>query len=191
MHARAIRVPASHRARTARRSTPWPGAATTVAALLAASPLAPSALRAQQPVQPSRWQPELRADAFASDPYAVHGGAGLGLRLGYYARIVAIVGAGASAGGDSRADERTHASGRIELLGRFVLDPFREQPRGPYAAAGLVQRLEDGARPRTRLTAVVGVEGRPRGGWAPSLEAGFGGGVRVGLVLRRALADGR
>lgn len=150
-------------------------------------------LGAQQPVRSSRWQPELRADAFSGDPWAAHAGAGLGYRLGYYARLVLVAGAGASGGWDDvdAGNDATRASGRVELLGRFVLDPFRERDRGFYAAAGLVQRLEQGARPRTRLTAMVGVEGRSRGGLAPSLEAGFGGGVRVGLVLRRALADGR
>jgi hypothetical protein len=165
----------------------------SVLAMLAALGVFARPLAAQQPVQSSRWQPELRADAFTGDPWAAHAGVGLGLRLGYYARLALVAGGGASGGwGDVDAEgDATRASGRVELLGRFVLDPFRERDRGFYAAAGLVQRLEQGARPRTKLTAVLGVEGRSRGGWAPSLEAGFGGGVRVGLVLRRALADGR
>jgi hypothetical protein len=152
---------------------------------------------AQVPTQRSRWQPEVRADAFTGRPAAVHAGAGVALRLGYYARLAVVAGAGMSRGsdasggaGDTRAGG-AHASGRVEVLGRFVLDPFREAARGPYAAAGLSQRLEQGLGPRTRLTAVLGLEGRPRGGWAPSLEAGFGGGVRAGLVLRRAQPDGR
>jgi hypothetical protein len=147
-----------------------------------------STLGAQQPDRASRWQPELRADAFGGEPWAAHAGAGLGVRLGLYARLVVLAGAGMSGGLDE--GDGTRASGRVEVLGRFVLDPFRERSRGPYAAAGLVQRLE-GARPRTRLTAVFGVEGQPRGSWVPAFEAGFGGGVRAGVVLRRARADGR
>ena len=153
-----------------------------------------SALGAQVPVQSARWQPELRADAFSGRPAAAHAGAGIALRLGYYARLALVAGAGVSHEADDASTGRladTRASGRVELLGRFVLDPFREGARGPYAAGGLSQRLEAGLRPRTRLTAVIGMEGRPRGAWAPSLEVGFGGGVRVGLVLRRALSDGR
>lgn len=158
------------------------------AALVAlALPAAPAG--AQVGIPQERTQLELRADAFTGDPSAAHLGAGLAVRLGYYARLVVAGGAGASGGWD--AGDATRASGRLELLGRFVADPFRERARSPYAAAGIVQRLEQGARPRTRLTAVVGVEGRPRRGWLPALEAGFGGGVRVGLVLRRAPADGR
>lgn len=148
------------------------------------------------PTQASRWQPEVRADAFAGRPAAVHLGAGIALKLGYYARLALIAGGGMSgaadtSGGAANSRDGAHASGRVELLGRFVLDPFREAGRGPYAAAGLSQRLEQGLRPRTRLSAVLGIEARPRGGWAPSLEAGFGGGVRAGVVLRRALPDGR
>ena len=153
-----------------------------------------SALGAQVPARSARWQPELRADAFSGRPWAAHAGGGIAMRLGYYARLALVAGAGVSHDDDgSRAGGQagTRTSGRVELLGRFVLDPFREGARGPYAAGGLSQRLEAGLRPRTRLTAVIGIEGRPRGAWAPSFEAGFGGGVRVGLVLRRALADGR
>lgn len=151
-------------------------------------------LGAQVPTTTARWQPEVRLDGFSGDPWGVHLGAGLGVRLGYNARLAIAGGIGRSytgAEGAGSGGSRQQASGRIEVLGRFVLDPFRESPRGPYAAAGIVQRLEAGLRPRTRLTAVVGVEGQPRGGWAPSLELGFGGGARAGVVLRRALRDGR
>lgn len=158
-------------------------------ALVAACPLG-----AQQPVTSARWQPELRIDGFSGDPWGAHLGAGLGVRLGYNARLAIAGGVGRSYTADEGSGSggsHGRASGRIEVLGRFVLDPFREAARGPYAAAGVVQRLEAGLSPRTRLTAMVGVEGRSRRGWAPSLELGFGGGVRAGLVLRRALADGR
>ena len=151
-------------------------------------------LAAQVPQASTRWQPELRVDGFSGEPWAVHAGAGLGMRLTYNARLVVAGGIGESwsdATGGSGPGGRQQLSGRVDVMGRFILDPFREQARGPYAAAGLSQRLEAGLRPRTRITAVVGVEGQPHGGWVPSLEAGFGGGVRVGLVLRRALPDGR
>ena len=151
-------------------------------------------LAAQVAPSTTRWQPELRVDGFTGEPWAVHAGAGLGLRLTYNARLVVAGGVGRSwsdADVSAAGGARDQVSGRVDVMGRVVLDPFREQARGPYAAAGLSQRLEAGLRPRTRITAVVGVEGQPHGGWVPSLEAGFGGGVRVGLVLRRALPDGR
>jgi hypothetical protein len=52
-------------------------------------------------------------------------------------------------------------------------------------------RHEGDASARGYLLAVVGVEGRRRGAWAPSVELGFGGGVRLGVVLRRARPDAR
>jgi hypothetical protein len=162
-----------------------------VAAIVA---LAARPLAAQVPTTTSRWQPEIRLDGFSGDPWAVHAGAGLGVRVSSNVRVALAGGVGKrfqSRDGLGAGGAGQQVSGRVEVLGRFVLDPYREAPRGPYAAAGIAQRLEAGLRPRTRLTALAGVEGRPRGGWAPSLEAGFGGGVRVGLVLRRALPDGR
>jgi hypothetical protein len=159
--------------------------------VLAAPPLTAQRLAAQVPTTSSRWQPELRVDGFTGEPWAVHAGAGLGVRVSNNARLAVVGGIGPRSASDEDRGSGTRLSGRIEVLGRFVLDPYRESPRGPYAAAGLVQRLEAGLRPRTRLTAMLGVEGRPRAGWAPSLEAGFGGGVRVGLVFRRARAGGR
>ena len=164
-------------------------ASLVVAAIVLVSPLG-----AQVPTTTSRLQPELRLDGFSGDPWAVHLGAGLGFRLGYNARVAVAGGVGRSfpqEDGTGAGGSGSQLSGRVEVLGRFVLDPFREARFGPYAAAGLVQRLEAGGRPRTRLTAVLGVEGRPGRGWVPSLEAGFGGGVRVGIVLRRTLPDGR
>jgi hypothetical protein len=171
------------------RGRPALAALTSLAAIVSIVVALP--LGAQVPVRTSRWQPELRADAFTGDPWAAHAGAGINVRLGWYARLALAGGVGASSREDAAGERTSTTSGRVELMGRFVADPFRERSRGPYAAAGLVQRLERGARPRTRLTALLGVEGRPRGGWVPSLEAGFGGGVRVGVVLRRTLADGR
>ena len=132
----------------------------------------------------TRLVPSFRADGFAGRERAAHVGAGLGLRLGTYAQLDVVGAAGASAGWE--ASPATRASGRVDVLGRFALDPFEQFRRGPYAAAGLSLRVDEGARRRVHLTAVVGVEGRPRARWLPALEAGFGGGVRVGVVLRRA-----
>ena len=52
-------------------------------------------LGAQVPTTTSRWQPEVRLDGFSGDPWGVHLGAGLGVRLGYNARL-AIAGVSAA-----------------------------------------------------------------------------------------------
>ena len=41
------------------------------------------------------------------------------------------------------------------------------------------------------LVGVLGVEGPAGGGVVPAIEAGFGGGVRVGVALRRAMRNRR
>ena len=141
-------------------------------------------LGAQAPGTPSRIAPALRADIFAGRERAAHLGVGAGVRLGTYARFDLGAAAGASDGWPGADGPR--ASGRVEAMGRFVLDPFEQFGRGAYAAAGLALRLDEGARRRVHLTAVVGVEGRREARWLPAVEAGFGGGVRLGLVLRRS-----
>jgi hypothetical protein len=131
-----------------------------------------------------RVAPALRADAFTGAPRAAHLGIGVGVRLGTYAWLDVAGGAGvADDGGDDGA--RTRTSGRVEVMGRFVLDPFEQARRGPYAAAGIAARLDDGMRRRLHLTAVIGVEGRRTSRWLPAFELGFGGGVRAGVTLRR------
>ena len=90
-------------------------------------------------------------------------------------------------------------SARADLMARFLLDPFREARWGPYAGAGLSVRAEeerhvgdgDVAKERVRsrgfLLLALGVEGPELGnGVMPALELGFGGGTRLGLVLRQA-----
>ena len=134
--------------------------------------------------RPPRIAPALRVDGFVARGRAVHAGIGLGVRLGTYAHLDVTGAAGMGNAPGADADART--SGRVEVLGRFALDPFEQFRRGPYAGAGLAVRLDEGARRRVHLTAVVGVEGRPASRWRPALELGFGGGVRVGAVFRRS-----
>jgi hypothetical protein len=77
-------------------------------------------------------------------------------------------------------------SQRLEVTGRFLLDPFAERRRGLYAGGGVVVRHDGDANPDARLVLLVGVEGEPRVRRIRSLEIALGGGVRVGLVIRRA-----
>ena len=138
-----------------------------------------------QAAQPPRVAPTLRVDGFTGRERAAHLGAGVGVRLGTYARLDVAAAAGASEGPGGDSGDGPRASGRVEAMGRFVLDPFEQFARGPYAAAGLALRVDEGARRRMHLTAVVGVEGRRGARWQPAVELGFGGGVRLGVVLRR------
>jgi len=123
---------------------------------------------------------EYRADGIVGRGTTVQGGLGASVPLGIYVRLGID-----AAGGATWRDETTRASGRVDVIGRFLLDPFRETPIGLSFGGGLSVPYADGdARVRPYFTVVVDVEGRTRGPVTPALQVGLGGGVRVGLVLR-------
>ena len=134
-----------------------------------------------------RW--EGRVDATAANQPGVHIGAGMNVRAGWYSRLGATLGAGAERG----ADDAWRASLRADATVRFLLDPFNERRRGLYGGAGLsVRALDEGGSldiKRPVLVLVAGIEGPPRAGRAWAGEVALGGGVRVGVVVRRARPD--
>jgi hypothetical protein len=71
---------------------------------------------------------------------------------------------------------------RGELLGHFLLSPEERRKPGVYLAGGIAGI--GGVVDRGYLVLTAGVEQRPRGssGWV--VEAGIGGGLRVGLGYR-------
>lgn len=125
---------------------------------------------------------EGRLDAIASRTPAIHAGIGVTTRLGTYLRSGMVAGVGAS---------RDGLSGRIDLVNRFHLDPFRESRWAPYAGGGLSARFDEGHRARTYLLLTIGVDGPVRRGLTTSVEAGLGGGGRLGIAIRRAAAERR
>jgi hypothetical protein len=137
----------------------------------------PAAVRAQQKI-PS--YAEYRGDVIVGRGTAVEGGAGIVLPAGVYVRT-SIDGA---AGATWRNGE-THVSGRLDVIGRFLLDPFREVPIGVSVGGGVsVPYVSGDAHVRPYLTAVVDIEGRARRNVTPALQIGLGGGTRIGIVLR-------
>jgi hypothetical protein len=139
---------------------------------------------------------ELRADVIAARSTAYHLALGAGLPVSNYVRLAGAVGAGMLV---PPAPAEARPSARADLVARFLLDPFREARWGPYAGAGVSVRADeeryfgggDVAKERVRargfLVLALGVEGPELGGrLLPSFEVGFGGGTRVGLVLRQA-----
>lgn len=103
---------------------------------------------------------------------------GLETDAGLYARFGIVAGGGATSAHGGRA------VGELAASARFLLDPLRQQARGLYATGGLALRAEQGTRPRVFVLAGLGLEGRPHGRVIPALEAGLGGGARLGIVLR-------
>lgn len=125
---------------------------------------------------------EGRVDAIFSAPAAVHAAAGLTWRVGTYLRSGVVAGMGATKGG---------ASGRIDLVNRFHLDPFRESRYGPYAGGGVSTRFDNDRKGRVFLLLLVGVDGPVSRGVTTSFEAGLGGGARIGMTIRRATPERR
>jgi hypothetical protein len=124
--------------------------------------------------------PEFRADAIVARQTSAQAGAGVVMPLGIYVRFSVDAAAGATF-----ADGTSRASGRVDAIGRFLLDPFRETPVALSVGGGLSVPYVDGQdRVRPYLTAVIDVEGRQRGKLTPALQIGLGGGARVGIVLR-------
>jgi hypothetical protein len=79
---------------------------------------------------------------------------------------------------------------RADLFGRFLLDPLAEHRWGPYVTAGASYRADSRDHGRVYLLALIGVEAPRQGRVVPAIEAGFGGGVRLGVVLRSAQVKG-
>lgn len=155
--------------------------AALVAAALALAPRPGLAQLPQLPPPPTARavHPEARVDAIVARRATVHAGVGLDVPVSSYVRAEAVLGAGGYfAGGAPRF------STRAEAIARFALDPLAERPRSPYVGAGLGVRRE-GGRTRGDVLAVLGLQLRARGRYAPAVELGFGGGVRVGAVVRR------
>jgi hypothetical protein len=124
--------------------------------------------------------PEFRADAIIARQTAVQAGAGVVMPLGVYMRFSID-----AAGGATFAEGASRASGRVDAIGRFLLDPFRETPVAVSIGGGVSVPYVDGQdRVRPYLTAVIDIEGRQRSKLTPALQIGLGGGARVGFVLR-------
>jgi hypothetical protein len=128
----------------------------------------------------TRLQPEVRADVLGPAPYRWQGGAGLTAALGYYARVTVL-------GGYTPEADARYLGGhwRGDVIARVLLDPFRQQRWGVSIGGGL------SVRHYTYLAAVLDVEGPPLGGVLPAVQMGVGGGVREGIVLRRAMRGRR
>jgi hypothetical protein len=126
---------------------------------------------------------EGRIDGAFSAQSTIQLGAGIFVPLGTYVRAGLI-------GGVGTLTDPIYAAGRVELVGRFLLDPLYEHRWGPYVAGGIGQRWEYGAVARPYLLLLIGVEGPRWGRVTPALEAGVGNGVRVGFALRRAQVTG-
>lgn len=140
--------------------------------------------------QPDAFRPpvqfEMRADLLAGPQAGAQLGVGANVAAGSYVRIGMD-----AAGGASSRDGTAFASGRVDVVARYLLDPFREFRWAPYIGGGFTAQWDRRPARRGDLLVLVGVEGPARAGWLTSVELGLGGGARLGVVLRRARSNGR
>jgi len=133
-----------------------------------------------------RIEPEARADAFIAHRSALQGALGLDIAFSPELHLELAAGAGPAFGGGAGAS----FSARGDAVVRFLLDPRHLRRWTPYAGGGVGARYDgsyDGS-PDWRAVAivVVGVDA-PRWKQAiPFIEAGLGGGFRIGAGVRRA-----
>lgn len=154
--------------------------ARVVIATLLLLPTAAMLARAQSTLDAGA-KPEVRVDAIISRSTTVlQLGGGVQIPAGYYARVgvIGALGAPISSGGGG-------VGGRLDVIGRFLFDPFREHAWGISAGAGISIRAAQHDRLRPYLATVLDLEGRRSGGgMSPAIQIGLGGGVRVGAALR-------
>ena len=150
------------------------------AALVVALWLAPGA-RSAAAQWKSRLQPAGRVDVFMADITALQAGVEVSAPAGENVRV-AIVGAA----GQSWRDGASGLSARAELTGRFLLDPEFRARWAPYVGGGVGARYDHVGDWRGVLSLVIGVEGPKWGSTVPFLEAGYGGGARIGIGFRKA-----
>ena len=124
-----------------------------------------------------RVTPELRADVIRiNHHFGVEAGGGVQVPVGYYTRVGVIAAAGAVA---------SNASGRLDVVARFLFDPFMQQRWGLSAGGGISFRARANDRVRPYLLTVIDLEGpHSATGLAPALQLGLGAGLRLGGALR-------
>jgi len=153
------------------------GATLLASVALLAAVSAPAS--AQQPRIPI--VPELRIDVLGVNPTSVQGAVGVEVPAGYYVRVGLLAGAGATI----EPEGTSRAAGRVDLLVRFLVDPFRQSRWGFSAGGGVSLRADPGDNVDPELLVALDLEGRrSRSGFTPSLQIGLGGGVRGGIGLR-------
>ncbi|HJR63016.1 MAG TPA: hypothetical protein VJ803_04895 [Gemmatimonadaceae bacterium] len=150
---------------------PWLARSALVLVLLRVTPLA-----GQQVAL--RLEPEVRVDAFLADRSALHGALGVSIPLANTVRAQVIAGLGALIGGGDGT------SGRVDLLARYLVDPFRRARWGFYGGGGVSARYDEGQDWHGELVVLVGAERRSSGRLMPFFELGYGGGVKLGVGLR-------
>ena len=129
-----------------------------------------------------RVAPEVRADAFVAHRSALQGAIGADIPFSPELQLELAAGAGPAFGGGPGLS----FSARGDAVVHFLLDPQHRMRWSPYAGGGVGARYDKSADWRAVAILVVGVNA-PRWKHAiPFIEAGLGGGFRLGAGIRKA-----
>ena len=137
--------------------------------------------------QGSRVVPEARFDAIVVRRTAVQAALGADVALSPEIHFELAAGVGASAGRGPAAG----LSARTDAIVRFLVDPGHTMRWSPYIGGGIGARYDRGPEWRGVAILVAGASGPRWGHWMPFVEAGLGGGVRLGFGVRRAASPRR
>jgi hypothetical protein len=124
---------------------------------------------------------EYRGDVIVGRGTSAQVGGGIYVPMGYYLRVGVI-----GAAGSTWREHETVTSGRVDLIARYLIDPFREIEWAPSFGAGLSVHSVDGDRVRAYLVMALDIEG-PRvidRRLSPAFQIGLGGGARFAIAVR-------
>ena len=126
---------------------------------------------------------EARLDAILSHRSVLQAALGADIPISPAMHLEIAAGVGPSFANVSASGGNLSARG--DAIAHFLIDPQHRMRWSPYAGGGIGARY---TRPNWRAVAIV-VAGVNAPKWKhaiPFIEAGFGGGVRIGAGLRRA-----
>lgn len=132
--------------------------------------------------QTSHAELEARLDAIIAHRSAIQGalGADIPISPALHLELAAGIGPSLTCGGGSSI------SARGDAVVHFLLDPRPATRWSPYAGGGIGARYDRGPDWRAVAIVVAGVNAPKWKHAVPFIEAGLGGGVRLGAGLRRA-----
>jgi len=131
----------------------------------------------------SRIEAEARLDAILAHRSVLQGALGADIPISPAMHLEIAAGVGPSFANSSSSGGNLSARG--DAIVHFLIDPQHRMRWSPYAGGGIGARYD---RPDWRAVAIV-VAGVNAPRWKhaiPFIEAGLGGGVRIGAGLRRA-----
>lgn len=128
----------------------------------------------------TRVLPEVRAELVMGETSSAHLGGGVHISTGAYVRLAILTGVG-----QSWQDSENGTSYRLEVQGRFVLDPLRQSRYGLYGIGGINAAHDPFTDWQTRMVLGIGAELPAHGRGALAIEAALAGGFRISIATRR------